>query len=325
MATATRWTPPSPTESSTPVDTGFIVYNEPAYPNLTALFEHLSVATYPTEMSFSVSLDAGALEYAGNGLARLFAQPRSLVSPRFWSMLSDLRRFYAEAPRDLPKWEMRRSRSISTLHNYGPAFREDHLYPMAAAIWSMPASQAAAYPAASFVKFCENHGLLQLRGRPLWRTVAGGARAYVAALSAPFADRIRLSAPVLRIERESDAVKVVYAGGTERFDAVVIGAHSDQALEMLAQPSVNERQVLERLRYGRNAAWLHSDESLMPRRRSVWSSWNYVASNRDADAPLSVTYWMNRLQDLPGRATVLRDPQPHPGTACGADAQTHLL
>jgi len=285
--------------ASTPVDTGFIVYNEPAYPNLTALFGCLSVATYPTEMSFSVSLGSGALEYAGNGLSRLFAQPRNLVSPRFWSMLGDLRRFYAEASRDLPQMGNATLGEYLDVQGYGVALRQDHLYPMAAAIWSMPASQAAAYPVSAFVRFCENHGLLQVRGRPVWRTVVGGARAYVTAVSAPFADRIRLHAPVSRIERESDAVKVVWPGGSDRFDAVVIGAHADQALAMLAQPSDEERRVLGHLRYGRNVALLHSDERLMPRRRAIWSSWNYLARNRDADAPLSVTYWMNRLQRLP--------------------------
>ena len=291
---------PLPDGTTTPVDTGFIVYNEPAYPNLTALFRHLSVTTYPTEMSFSVSLGSGELEYAGNGLARLFAQPRNLVNSRFWSMLADLRRFYAEAPGHLPQMGAATLGEYLDAHGYGAAFRQDHLYPMAAAIWSMPASQAAAYPVAAFVRFCENHGLLQLRGRPVWRSVVGGARAYVAAVSAPFADRIRLRAPVSRIERESDAVKVVSADQSERFDAVVIGAHADQALTMLAQPSDDERRVLGRLRYGYNVALLHSDARLMPRRRAVWSSWNYLARNRDANAPLSVTYWMNRLQKVPG-------------------------
>ena len=316
---------PLPDGSSTPVDTGFIVYNEPAYPNLTALFEHLAVSTHATEMSFSVSLGSGALEYAGNGLARLFAQPGNLVSPRFWSMLSDLRRFYSEAPHHLPQMGNSTLGEYLDLHGYGPAFREDHLYPMAAAIWSMPARRAADYPAASFVKFCENHGLLQLRGRPVWRTLVGGARAYVAAVSAPFADRIRLSAPVLRIERESDAVKVVYAGGTERFDAVVIGAHSDQALALLAQPSDLERRVLTRLRYGRNVAWLHSDERLMPRRRAVWSSWNYIARAHEANASLSVTYWMNRLQHLPGARQFFVTLNPIQEPREELNSQTHRL
>jgi len=290
---------PLPSGGSAPVDTGFIVYNEPAYPNLTALFQHLSVATYPTEMSFAVSLGAGTLEYSGSGLAGLFAQRRNLASPRFWSMLRDLRRFYAEAPRDLPRMGDMTLGGYLDAHGYGAALREDHLYPMAAAIWSMPARRAAAYPVATFVKFCANHGLLQVRNRPVWRTVAGGARAYVSALSAPFADKIRLRAPVSRVERESDAVSIVWPGGSERFDAVVIGAHADQALAMLAEPSADETRILSRLRYGRNLAWLHGDARLMPSRRAVWSSWNYLAKHRGADAPLSVTYWMNRLQRLP--------------------------
>ena len=290
---------PLPDGGAAPVDTGFIVYNEPAYPNLMALFQHLCVATYPTQMSFSVSLGSGKLEYSGSGLAGLFAQPRNLASPRFWSMLADLRRFYAEAPGHLAQMGDMTLGEYLDAHAYGAAFRHDHLYPMAAAIWSIPARQAGGYPVAAFVKFCENHGLLQIRNRPVWRTVVGGARGYVQALTSPFARNIRLRAAVSRVERESDAVRIVWPSGSERFDAAVIGAHADQALAMLAQPSPDERRVLARLRYGRNIAMLHSDERLMPKRRAVWSSWNYLARDRSADAPLSVTYWMNSLQRLP--------------------------
>lgn len=280
------------------VDTGFIVYNEPAYPNLTALFDHLGVTTAPTEMSFAVSLRDGELEYAGNDLFTLFAQKRNLFSRRFWSMLSDIRRFYAQAPRDLAKMDGTLGDYLDA-HSYGEAFREDHLYPMAAAIWSTPARQVASYPARSFTRFCENHGLLKITGRPIWRTVSGGSREYVKKLLAPIGDRVFLNARVHNVRREPDGVVVEWAGGAARFDHVVIAAHADQALSMLADASDEERRILSCFRYGRNETFLHGDAALMPKLASVWSSWNYLAAG--PDAPLSVTYWMNRLQGLAPR------------------------
>ncbi len=166
------------------VDTGFIVYNEATYPNFSALLDHLGVETKPTNMTFAVSLDDGRLEYSGTGLAGLFAQPRNVVSPRFWGMLRDLLRFYREAPHRRPRsWATCRLTPISTRPDTGTAFREDHLYPMAAAIWSTPAAEIGEYPARAFIRFCENHGLLKLANRPLWRTLTGGSRAYVEKLA----------------------------------------------------------------------------------------------------------------------------------------------
>jgi len=279
------------------VDTGFIVYNEPAYPNLTALFDHLQIETKPSEMTFAVSLKDGALEYAGNNLLTLFAQKKNILSRRFWSMLLDIRRFYAEAPRDLSLMDLASLGDYLNAHAYGEAFREDHLYPMAAAIWSIPARRVADYPAQAFTRFCENHGLLKITGRPVWRTVAGGSREYVKKLLAPVADRLLLNAGVRRVRRESDGVSVEWLGGAQHFDHVVIAAHADQALAMLADPSGDEKRILSCFPYGRNETILHSDDSLMPKLRSVWSSWNYLSS--DAEGLLSVTYWMNRLQGLP--------------------------
>ncbi|PPD44076.1 MAG: NAD/FAD-binding protein [Methylocystis sp.] len=279
------------------VDTGFIVYNEPAYPNLTALFGHLGVATTPTDMTFSVSLNGGALEYAGNDLFSLFAQKRNLFSRRFWSMLFDIRRFYAEAPIDLPKMEGVTLGAYLDANNYGAAFRDDHLYPMAAAIWSIPARQVSQYPAQAFTRFCENHGLLKIAGRPVWRTVVGGSREYVKKLIEPIGDQVVLNAPISRVTRDADGVTVEWPGGAERFDHVVIAAHADQALAMLGDPSPEERRILSRFAYGRNETILHGDAALMPKRRSVWSSWNYLAPG--SDASLSVTYWMNELQHIP--------------------------
>lgn len=281
-----------------PVDTGFIVYNEATYPNLTALFDHLEVPTKPSDMSFAVSLDGGRLEYAGTDLRGLFAQKRNLLRPRFWSMLRDLMRFYREAPGHC------RSLGDLTLggyldrEGYGRAMREDHLYPMAAAIWSIPARQVMDYPAAAFIHFCDNHGLLKIADRPVWRTVDGGAKVYVRALLDEFAGKVHLGMPVRRIARQEDHVVVEALGAApERYDHVVLAAHADQSLDLLADAADEEIGLLCRFRYSLNEAVLHRDASVMPRRRAVWASWNYASQGRGA-APLSVTYWMNRLQGI---------------------------
>jgi predicted NAD/FAD-binding protein len=283
----------------TPVDTGFIVYNEETYPNLTALFAHLEVPTRPAEMSFAVSLDDGRLEYAGTDLGGLFAQKRNLVSPRFWSMLRDLERFYRLAPRDLPLLGDTPLGAYLDLLGCGEAFRQDHLYPMAAAIWSTPVRDIPYYPAAAFIRFCENHGLLKLGRRPQWRTVTGGSRAYVQRLTASFTDNLVTGRPVRRIRRGDDGAHLHFDDGEQRFDHVVIATHADQALALLADPDGPERRMLGAFGYRRNEAVLHADPRVMPRRRRVWSSWNYASRAGGGDPDLSVTYWMNRLQGLP--------------------------
>lgn len=287
------------------VDTGFIVYNDTTYLNLAALFAHIGVPTRASNMSFAVSVDEGELEYSGSSLVGLFAQRRNLASPRFWSMLRDLVRFYRDAPaavRDIGP-----SASLDDYLNaagFGAAFREDHLYPMAAAIWSTPAVEIGDYPAVSFIRFCENHGLLKFFRRPVWRTVEGGSRAYVDKLVAPFRHRIRTAAPVSAIRRVNGAVEIsTPSAEPEWFDRVVIGAHADQALRMLADPSAEESRLLGAFSYRRNETVLHADPSLMPRRQGVWSSWNYLArSGAEGAGPRKpcVTYWMNRLQGISG-------------------------
>ncbi|GAB4072601.1 NAD(P)/FAD-dependent oxidoreductase [Ancylobacter sonchi] len=282
-----------------PVDTGFIVYNEATYPNLTALLARLNVATRATDMSFAVSLDGGRLEYAGTDLRGLFVQPRNLLSPRFGSMLADLMRFYRNAPRDLPTMGLQSLDSYLDSNRYGAAFRHDHLYPMAAAIWSTPAADVGRYPAAAFVRFCANHGLLQVTGRPIWRTVAGGSRNYVARLREEFRGRVVMGGPVRAVRRVAHGVVVVDADGNEqRFDRVLIATHADQALAMLEHPNEAEAKLLGAFRYSRNDAVLHTDARLMPRRRGAWAAWNYLADQR-GDTGLCVTYWMNRLQHIP--------------------------
>lgn len=282
-----------------PVDTGFIVYNEAGYPNLSALFDHLGVATQPSEMSFAVSLDGGALEYSGTDLAGLFAQRGNLFSPRFWSMLRDLLRFYRQAPGEVGGLGLMSLDAYLDLRGYGHAFRDDHLYPMAAAIWSTPSAQVGRYPAAAFVRFCENHHLLRLSGRPLWRTVSGGSRSYVRLLAARLGEhRLRLGCGVAALRRDEHGVLVCTAdGASQRHGHVVIATHADQALRLLTDASEAERRLLGAFGYTENLAVLHSDPALMPRRRAVWSSWNYSADRARSDS-LSVTYWMNRLQRI---------------------------
>jgi uncharacterized protein len=288
------------TNSVIPVDTGFIAYNEATYPNLTALFDYLKTPTKPTQMTFAVSLDGGDLEYSGTDMSGLFAQKRNLISPRFWSMLRDIVRFYRNAPSDVAGLGLASLGEYLDRGKYATPFREDHLYPMAAAVWSLPANRVADYPAASFVNFCQNHGLLRLTGRPVWRTVDGGSQVYVKSLCAPLLNRIRRGASVRAIARNARGVLLSFENDTERqFDRVIIGAHADQALAMLDSPTVAERRLLGAFRYSRNEAILHCDPDLMPRRQKVWSSWNYSANRTEPDAPMSVTYWMNSLQSIP--------------------------
>ncbi|TCR63054.1 hypothetical protein EV560_109148 [Bosea sp. BK604] len=287
-------------DGETPVDTGFIVYNEATYPNFVALMEHLRVATQPTEMSFAVSLDQGRLEYSGTGVAGLFAQRSNLVRPRFWSMLQDIIRFYRTASRDALAGG---AANLSlgdyiAAGGYGAAFRDDHLLPMAAAIWSAPCAEILSYPAAAFLRFHHNHGLLQLTDRPVWRTVTGGSSVYVQRLRSAFSGEVRAGSPVRQVQRAANGVTLMGEGWNETFDHVVFATHADQTLAMLADPARAETEALGAFRYNRNRAVLHGDEALMPRRRRAWASWNHLGDLSRPDA-CAVTYWMNRLQGLP--------------------------
>jgi predicted NAD/FAD-binding protein len=285
----------------TAVDTGFIVYNEATYPNFIALMEHLRVATQPTEMSFAVSLDGGRLEYSGTSVAGLFAQRSNLVRPRFWAMLQDITRFYRNASKDALTGGLA---DISlgdylAAGGYGTAFRDDHLLPMAAAIWSAPCSEILSYPAAAFLRFHHNHGLLQLSDRPVWRTVTGGSSVYVERLRAAFSGEVRAGAPVRQVRRGANDVVLTGDGWAETFDQVIFASHADQALAMLADPSPTEAEALGAFRYSRNRAVVHGDETLMPKRRRAWASWNHIGHRAQPDSACAVTYWMNRLQGLP--------------------------
>lgn len=293
------------------VDTGFIVFNESTYPNLTALFDHIGVATKQSDMSFAVSLDDGRLEYSGTGLLGLFAQGRNAISPRFWLMLRDLVRFYRQAPRNVAALGMMTLDEYLDAAGYGDGFRNDHLYPMAAAIWSTPAAKIGAYPAATFIRFCETHGLLKLIGRPIWRTVAGGSRCYVRVLAGAIPEVVS-NYPIKTIVRTAKGAEIIGLDGHRRhFDHVVIATHADQALKMLADPSSEERRLLGAFDYIANDTVLHSDTRLMPQRRRVWSSWNYMTRDDLDGRRLAVTYWMNRLQGIESDRPLFVTLNPH--------------
>jgi predicted NAD/FAD-binding protein len=283
----------------TPVDTGFIVYNDLTYPNLVALFDHLGVATKPSDMSFGVSLAGGTKEYSSVGWSEFLCNGRNLLSPRFYAMTLDLLRFYRDAPLELlgARDEMISLGDYLTRRGYGDAFQYDHLLPQAAAIWSASLQEIRHYPACAFVRFFENHGLLKLSGRPKWRTVEGGSRAYVEKLTAAYAPRVRLSAGAVAVRRDSAGIVIQDARGeAARYDHVVIATHGDEALALLHDASPRERALLGAFRYAKNRAVLHTDASLMPRRRALWASWNYVGDNSEGGCVVS--YWMNRLQRL---------------------------
>jgi predicted NAD/FAD-binding protein len=287
--------------AATPVDTGFIVYNDTNYPNLVALFDHLKVPTKASDMSFAVSVDGGKLEYGTSTMGELFAQWRNIARPRFWSMLRDLMRFYREAPSFREDGD-----AIASLGEYldrgkyGRSFQNDHLLPMAAAVWSTPAGRIRDYPAAAMIRFCDNHGLLKVNDRPQWRTVDGGSREYVTRLSAAYADRVKIGRGARYITRMPTGIAITdSAAQIAYFDHVVIAAHADQARAMLSDPSADESALLGAFQYTRNETILHSDKSLMPKRKAVWSSWNYLANTGEGAKPPCVTYWMNRLQSIP--------------------------
>ena len=280
------------------IDTGFIVYNDRNYPAFERLLEELEVVTEPSRMSFSVSDGRGGFEYAGTPRG-LFARPAHLLSPSFLGMLREWRRFNREAQAlvgsadtsiSLGDWLQERG--------FSRGFVERLIVPQASAVWSADPQQMWSFPAAFMAEFFDNHGMYSLRDRPRWRTVAGGSTRYVEAIAAPWRHLLRLGAAVRRVERLPGRVRIEADGcESEEFDRVVIATHSDQALSMLADPSPAEREILGAIPYQGNEAVLHTDSSLMPRRRAAWSSWNFHLAERPSRGT-TVTYWMNSLQRL---------------------------
>ena len=299
-----------------PVDTGFLVFNDRTYPKLTALFDELGVRSVASEMSFAVRVDDLDLEWAGTDLRAVFAQPRNALRPDFWRMLADIVRFNRTA---VAAAEVAGGTTLAAFlddGNYSAPFRDWYLLPMAGAIWSAPRREILAFPLHTFVRFCHNHGLLQLADRPQWRTVVGGGRSYVERIAARL-DDVRLATPVTRIVRRSRGVDIQTPGQVEHFDEVVLACHSDQALALLADPSADEAQQLCRVRYQPNRVVLHTDAALLPRTRRTWSAWNYLAcADGTGERPVCVSYLVSRLQPLPFDRPVIvtlnpaREPDP---------------
>ena len=300
---------PAPRGRNVAVDTGFLVFNRETYPNLCRLFETLGTPHHESDMSFSVRCDACDLEWCGTGFSGLFAQPSNLVSPSFHGMLRDIVRFNREAPRLLDRADA----DVLTLGaflregGWGDAMKRHYLAPMAAAVWSSGTLEIEAFPAALLVRFFKNHGFLGVTTQLRWRTVTGGSRRYVEALTAPYRERIHLAMPVRSLSRDGAGVTLRFAdGGTQSFDAAVVATHADEALSVLADPSAEETRLLGAWTYSANDTFLHSDESFLPSRRKARASWNYHLADCRAPAQrATVTYDLNLLQSVPGPARYL--------------------
>jgi len=317
------------------VDTGFLVYNQRTYPGLIGLFESLNIRTAASDMSFSVQArwdDTGkALEWNGANLNSVFAQRSNLLRPRFWGLLRDIMRFNQLAT------DLAQSGQADALtqplqqfldeHRFGSAFRQGYLLPMLGCIWSCPTTQMLQFPVATMVRFCDNHGLLQVNNRPPWFTVAGGAKHYVQAITDRISDK-RLNTPVLGIARDAQGVQIRTAQGVEHFDQVVLATHADQSLALLERPSSDEEALLGAIRFQANRAVLHTDTRVMPQRRLAWAAWNYQRTQDDSEsARVCLHYWLNRLQPLPFKQDVIVSLNPaspiDPATILGSYDYDH--
>ena len=290
------------------VDTGFLVFNERTYPNLIQLFADLNVETAPSDMSFSVkvpgALNGKTLEWSGTDLNSVFAQRRNLINPRFWRMLADVMRFNALCTRiakEQREKELQQPLSdFLRTHKFSEPFRDWYFLPMLGCIWSCPTDQMLQFPVATMIRFCHNHGLIQVTNRPQWFSVVGGARNYVEKILAGVHDK-RLNTPVRLIERDAQGVRIVTDGHAERFDQVVIATHTDQALGLLRESSTDERSLLGAIRYQDNRAVLHTDVSVLPANAKTWAAWNYerAASSERESSRVCLHYLLNRLQRIP--------------------------
>jgi predicted NAD/FAD-binding protein len=291
------------------VDTGFLVFNGRTYPRLVALLRDLGVETAPSDMSFSVQARQARLEWSGSSLATVFAQKRNLARPAFWALLADLLRFNRLATALAERsGEAQLSQTLAAFldqHRFGASFRDWYLLPMIACIWSCPAERMLAFPVATLIRFCHNHGLLQVNGRPQWHTVRGGSRQYVRRMVAGL-DDARLDTPVLGVRRMPSGALLKTAHGVEHFEHVVFACHSDQALQLLGDDATaNETRLLGAIRYQANRAVLHTDAGLLPRRRAAWAAWNHESAGRGRDTGVCLHYLLNKLQPLPWRRPVI--------------------
>jgi uncharacterized protein len=307
-----------------PVDTGFLVCNERTYPLFIPFLKKIGVPLEATDMSFAVSVGPHQFEWCGSNLASLFSQPSNAFSWRFWRMLKDVVRFNKEATAlaqtlttdgsELAKTLQMPLRQFLTSNNYSEAFRDDYLVPMAAAIWSCSTKSMLEFPVGSFVRFFHNHGLLQITNRPRWFTVPGGAKQYVEKIKTQleaYGSKVVLNAGAQKIVRNTSAsgtnqIELVTAIGIHNFDHVILACHSNQSLELLEDKTSAEQSILSGIPYQPNTAYLHTDDNLMPKRKSAWAAWNYLSEKRGAEQEqsVSVTYWCNRLQPLPFKTPV---------------------
>lgn len=285
------------------VDTGFIVFNEVNYPNLTAMFEHLGVETIQSDMSFGFSMDGGAFEYACDSIDKIFAQRANIFKPRFWVGFREVLKFMKRAPAALDAGELSGMSLLDWLEaeGFGKPFQDQFILPMAGAIWSTPASEMGAFPAENFMRFFKNHDLFAgLAEAQKWRTVKGGSRKYVSELARRLGSAARLSSPVRAVRRLGPLVEVTLSNGeVEMYDQVVMACHAPTTRAILKDQDAVERATLAPFRTTRNHAILHRDPSLMPRRKKVWSSWSMLTEAGGGDRPVTLSYWMNRLQSLP--------------------------
>jgi predicted NAD/FAD-binding protein len=310
-----------------PVDTGFLVFNHRTYPELTRLFRQLGVETVASDMSFSVKLETPALEWSGTSLNTVFGQRANLARPDFWRMLRDLLRFNREAPTDAVLHDGMALGDYLQVRGYGKPFVQWYLLPMAAAIWSCPTARMLEFPLASFVTFCRNHGLLQILDRPQWRSVVGGGREYVRKLAAGIGE-IHLGQPVEAVRPRGGRIEVSAGHLSGRYDQVVLACHSDQAARLLGQHYADRSRLLGLIPYQQNRALLHTDASLLPARKALWSAWNYQSGGGGLEsAPVAVNYLINQLQPLPVTTPVIVSlnpvQQPDPARVHGEYRYSH--
>lgn len=280
------------------VDTGFIVFNPPHYPLLNKLFATLNVESQPTTMSFALRNDRSGLEYNATSINGLFCQRRNLVSPRFLRMVRDILRFYRDAPAVLDLIGPGPSLgAYLQQHNYSDGFRDDHLVPMASALWSSPSAQILNFPVKYLVRFMDNHQMLQASDRPQWRVVKGGSQSYVRAMRNDWNVRERVACAVTAVVRETGGVRIDSMAGSEKYDQVVLACHADHALALLADANEREREILGAMPYQENDTVLHTDANLLPRRRKAWAAWNALVPSDDSNQ-CTVSYCMNLLQSL---------------------------
>ncbi|GLS83719.1 NAD(P)/FAD-dependent oxidoreductase [Paraferrimonas haliotis] len=287
------------------IDTGFIVFNDRTYPNFEKLLGQLEVASKPTEMSFSVQNLNSGLEYNGHSISTLFAQKRNWLNPRFWGFLKEILRFNKLAKQVFAQGELDAEQTLGEFlsqHRFSDFFCEHYILPMGAAIWSSSLEAMKDFSILFFVRFFENHGLLNIADRPQWYVIEGGSRSYIDPLIKGFKDKVHLNTPVKAVRRLADGVELVLGNGeVQRFDEVVLACHSDQALAMLEDASDTERNILSKMEYRNNEVVLHQDEAMLPKAKAAWAAWNYRLDG-DSERLAAVTYHMNRLQRLPEQA-----------------------